>query len=331
VKDMKSYLPRAARNYLERLRHALDFLSEQERKQVLEQTREEILRLPDGGRRKRELINRLGEPATRARKFERMEPEDLEVRSGKYFLTRILAWPIFALALMTVIVVLFAPPQQGLIGAYGVEKFLSPGNGWLAGFEEVVGGQLIWLAFIPVVFSLLPLWLDGAVGLVLQILGAVAMTAVCLGGGILPLYFIPVTLLLWAQVFTPLLMMRGSMARPGPAWLVTAALLLIVAIAVATYQGMTNFAGPAWLVLAPAALLAVLAGLLPARWKTAHIALVSAGLLVMAAGFIAARPGTYNAVLLWPWLAGGLSFAVGHLAVAAGMWHERARKLLALF
>ena len=47
--------------------------------------------------------------------------------------------------------------------------------------------------------------------------------------------------------------------------------------------------------------------------------------------FVAALPGTYGAVLAWPWLAGGMGFAVGHLAVAAGMWHERARKLLALF
>ena len=328
---MKSYLPRAARNYLEQLRRALDFLSEQERKQVLEQTREEILRLPDGGRRKRELINLLGEPATRARKFERTEPEDLEVRSGKHFLTRILAWPIFALALMTVIVVLFAPPQQALIGTGGIDQYLSSGNGWLSGLEEAIGSQLIWLAFIPVVFSLLPLWLNGAFGMVLQVLGAVAMTAVCLGGGILSLYFIPVTLLLWAQVFTPLLMMRGSMARPGPAWLATAAVLLIAAIALATYQGLAHFAGAAWLVLAPAVLLAVLAALLPTRWKAAHIALVVAGLLVMVAGAIAALPSTFNAVLLWPWLAGGVSFAVGHLALAAGMWHDRARKLLALF
>jgi len=328
---MKSYLPRAARNYLEQLRRALDFLSEQERKQVLEQTREEIHRLPDRGRRKRELISMLGEPAARARKFERTEPEDLEVRSGKHFLTRILAWPIFALALLTVIVVLFAPPQQALIGTQGLDQFLSPGQGWLADLEEAIGSQLIWLAFIPVIFSLLPLWLNGALGQILQIVGAVAMSAVCLGGGILPMYFIPVTLLLWAQVFTPMLMMRGSMARPGPGWLVAAAVLLVACIGLATYQGMASFAGPQWLVLAPAAVLVVLAGLLPTRWKAAHIALVAAGLLVMAAGFIAALPGTYNAVLLWPWLAGGLSFAFAHLAVAAGMWHERARKLLALF
>ncbi|UYQ78734.1 hypothetical protein OF385_06225 [Glutamicibacter sp. JL.03c] len=328
---MKSYLPRAARNYLEQLRQALDFLSEQERKQVLDQTRGEILRLPGGGRRKRELFGMLGEPATRARKFARTEPEDLEVRSGKHFLTRILAWPIFALALMTVIIVLFAPPQQALIGTESVDQYLSSGNGWLAGLEEAIGSQLIWLAFIPVVFSLLPLWLHGGAAMVLQVLGAVAMTAVCLGGGILSLYFIPVTLLLWAQVFTPLLMMRGSMARPGPAWLATAAVLLIVAIAMATYQGVSHFAGAAWVVLSPAVLLAVLAALLPTRWRSVHIALVVAGLLVMAAGFIAALPSSFNAVLLWPWLAGGLSFAVGHLAVAAGMWNERARKLLALF
>lgn len=328
---MKTYLPRAARNYVVQLSRALDFLSEQERKQVLEQTREEIDRLPGGGRRKRELISALGEPATRARKFERTEPEDLEVRSGKHFLTRILAWPICALALMTVVVVLFAPPQQELISSQGLGQLLTPVGGWLAALEEVIGSQLIWLAFIPVVFSLLPLWLQGAVGMTLQILGAVVMTAVCLGGGILPLYFVPVTILLWAQVFTPLLMMRGSMARPGPGWLVTASVILIAALAFTTYQGLASFTGAKWLVLAPGVVLVVLAALLPTRWKAAHISLVAAGFLVMVAGFIAALPGTYNALLLWPWLAGGLSFAVGHLAVAAGLWHERARKLLALF
>ncbi|WIV45260.1 HAAS signaling domain-containing protein [Glutamicibacter sp. PAEs-4] len=329
---MKPYLPRAARNYLEQLRRALDFLSLEERNEVIETTKQEILRLPGGGRRKRDLVRLLGEPASRARKFERHEPEALEVSSGKHFLTRILAWPISALALLTLMVVLFAPPQTALVEGQGFGFVAGGASGFLGKLELLIGSQLLWLAFIPAILSLVPLWLPNIAGTIIQILGAVIMTAICVaGGGTLALYFVPVTVLLWAQVFTPLLMMRGSMARPGPAWLICAAVLLILVVGYASYQGLAGFSGAPWLIAAPAALLAVLALLLPFRWKLAHIALVAAGLLVMAAGFVAALPGTYGAVLAWPWLAGGMGFAVGHLAVAAGMWHERARKLLALF
>ncbi|PQZ85851.1 hypothetical protein CQ012_15960 [Arthrobacter sp. MYb214] len=329
---MKPYLPRAARNYLEQLRRALDFLSLQERNEVIETTKQEILRLPGGGRRKSDLIRLLGEPASRALKFERHEPEALEVGSGKYFLTRILAWPIFALALLTLMVVLFAPPQAALANEQSFGFVAGGVAGLLGQLELLIGSQLIWLAFIPVILSLVPLWLPNSAGTTIHIVGAVIMTVICAaGGGQLSLFFIPVTVLLWAQVFTPLLMMRGSMASPGPGWLVCAAVLLILVLGYASYQGLASFSAAPWLILAPAALLAVLAMLLPFRWKLAHIALVAAGLLVMAAGFVAALPGTYGAVLAWPWLAGSMSFAVGHLALAAGMWHERARKLLALF
>lgn len=329
---MSQNLPRAARNYLEQLRRALDFLSETERKQVIEQTREEIRRLPNGGRRKRELMNLLGEPASRALKFERTEPEELEVSSGNYFLTRILAWPIFALSLLTVVVVLLSPPQDAQAWQQVVAGLPGSVTGWLPGLETLIGAQLIWLAFVPAVFSLLPLWTSGMTSLILRILGASIMSVVCLSGGsVLAWYFIPVTVLLWAQVFTPLLMMRSSMARPDPGWMITAAVLLVAAIFLTTFVGLEDFSGPAWMIFAPSAVLTVLAILLPFRWRIAHIALVVAGLLVIVAGFIASLPASYEAVLAWPWLAGALSFAAGHLAVAADMWHERARKLLALF
>jgi hypothetical protein len=329
---MKPHLPRAARNYLEQLRRALDFLSEQERREVLEATKQEIFRLPGGGRRKRDLIRLLGEPEARALKFERHEPQALEVGSGKHFLTRILAWPIFALALLAVMVVLFAPPQAAQIDEQGFGYIAGSTGGLLAQLELLIGSQLIWIAFIPVVISLIPLWLPNIAGTIIQVIGALIMSVICVaGGGQLSLFFIPVTLLLWAQVFTPLLMMRGSMASPGPAWLICAAVLLIAVVGYATVRGLAHFSAEPWLILGPAVVLAVLALLLPFRWKSVHIALVAAGLLVMVAGFIASLPGTYSAALAWPWLAGGTSFAVGHLAVAAGMWHERARKLLALF
>ena len=144
------------------------------------------------------------------------------------------------------------------------------------------------------------------------------------------LQFLPLAVLLWAQVFTPLLMMRGSMASPGPAWLICASAALLAAIGYTTYRGLQGFTGNAWLILVPAAALAALALLLPLRRRWSHIALIATGLLVMVAGFIAALPTTYEAPLLWPWLAGAMSFAGGHLALAAGMWHERARNLLAL-
>ncbi|WP_159611479.1 hypothetical protein [Glutamicibacter sp. JC586] len=329
---MSQNLPRAARNYLEQLRRALDFLSENERKQVLEQTREEIRSLPGGGRRKRELMNLLGDPAMRALKFERTEPEELEVSSGNYFLTRILAWPIFALSLLTIVVVLFSPPQDAEVGQQAALSVLGHWGGWLSDLETLVGSQLIWLAFVPAVFSLLPLWTHGATSMVLRVLGAVLMSVVCLSGGsALALYFIPVTILLWAQVFTPLLMMRGSMARPDPGWMITAAILLAAAIIFAAVAGLNDFAGSGWMIIAPCAVLVVLGILLPFRWRIAHIALVVAGLLVIVAGYVASLPDAYGATLIWPWLAGGLSFAAGHLAVAADMWHDRARKLLALF
>lgn len=318
-------MPRAARNYLEQLRRDLNFLSEAERTAVIDATRQEIRQQPGGGRRKRDLHRLLGEPALRARKFERTEPEALEVRSGKHFLARILAWPIFAFALLTLAVILFAPPQDAGFAVGG-------GPGWLAELELVLGAQLIWLVFVPVLMSLIGLWLPNIAGTALQVIGAVAMSAVCLaGGGQLALFFIPVTFLLWAQIAAPLLLMRGSMAAPGPAWMICGAVLLIAITGFATYRGLEGFAGADWMIVAPAALLAVPALLLPARWKAVPMALVAAGLLVMLAGFIASLPAMFSAALVWPWLAGGMGFAIGHLAVAAGMWHERARKLLALF
>ena len=321
---MSPYLPRAARNYVEQLRRALGHLGESERAQVLADTRNQIRALPGRGRRRSDLVAALGEPAALALKFEHARPEELKVTSGRRFLTRILAWPIFAFALATAGMVLFspyAPPPA---------PWLS-GGGMLARLEELMGAQFAWLAFIPVVFSLLPLVLRGVAGTVIQALGALAASAMVIAGGGFGLQFAPVALLLWAQVFTPLLMMRGSMARPGPSWLVTAAVVLVLLVAWCTWQGLSGFDGPAWLVLSGGGLLVVLAVLLPFRWLWAHVALIISGLLVIIAGLAAALPAMYSAQPLWPWLAGGFGFGVGHLSLAADLWHSRARKLLALF
>lgn len=328
---MQSHLRRAARNYLEQLRRELGFLSDAERTEILAHTREQISRLPGKGRRKSELLRSLGDPAAVAAGFTRTEPTELKVSSGRQFLTRILAWPIFALSVLTAgllvlgshFVALVEPLSFGYVGG---SMF-----GALAELELSLGSAVMFFAFIPALFSLLPLVVHGTPGLVLQIVGALATTAACvLGLATLGAFLIPLAVLLWAQAFTPLLMMRGSMARPGPAWLVCAAVALLASIGYTTYRGVQGFSGNVWLILAPAAALAVLALLLPLRRRWANIALIATGLLVMAAGFIAALPGTFEAPLLWPWLAGAMSFAVGHLALAAGMWHERARNLLAL-
>lgn len=328
---MQSHLPRAARNYLEQLRRELSFLSDAERTEILAHTREQISRLPGKGRRKSELLRRLGEPAAVAAGFTPTEPTELKVSSGRQFLTRILAWPIFALSVLTAALLVLGSQFVALAEPLSFGYVDGTIFGTLAELELSLGSAVMIFAFIPVLFSLLPLVVHGIPGLVLQVIGALATTAACvLGLASLGAFLIPLAILLWAQVFTPLLMMRGSMASPGPVWLICAAGALLAAIGYTTYRGVRGFTGNVWLILAPAVVLAVLALLLPLRRRWAHIALIATGLLVMVAGFIAALPTTYEAPLLWPWLAGAMSFAVGHLALAAGMWHERARNLLAL-
>lgn len=328
---MKSHLPRAARNYIEQLRRELGFLSDAERRQVLEHTREQIRSLPGRGRRRAEIIAALGEPAAMAAGFTRTEPTSLKVRSGKEFLTRILAWPIFALCLLTAAVVILSPSTMTLVPERG---FGYVEGGWasmLMQAEQALGSYILLFALIPVVFSLLPLLLRGPAALIASLIGALAASLIsAVGIYSLGAFFIPAAVLLWAQVFTPLLMMRGSMARPGPGWLIAAACVLAAAVAGTSWLGLQGFTGAWWLILAPAALLIVLAALLPLRWRWANISLIAAGLLVMAAGAAASWNTMYQAPLIYPWLAGAMSFAVGHLALAAGMWHERARNLLAL-
>ncbi len=328
---MKSFLPRAARNYLEQLRRELSFLTEDERAAVLEQTRAQILNLPGKGRRKADLLRLMGEPQAVAAGFSRTEPQELKVSSGRQFLARILAWPIFALSLLTAAMIIFSPGSMTLLPEHPIGLAEGSWLGSAAGLEQAIGSYILLIAMIPVVFSLLPLVLRGASGFIAALLGALATSAAAvLGFNSLGAFLIPLAVLLWAQVFTPLLMMRGSMARPGPGWLVAAALVLLASVAAATWQGLQGFRGEPWLVLAPACVLGILALLLPMRWRWANIALIAAGLLVMAAGCAASLPSMYQAPLVWPWLAGAMSFAVGHLALAAGMWHERARNLLAL-
>ncbi|WP_313812104.1 HAAS signaling domain-containing protein [Glutamicibacter sp.] len=328
---MKSYLPRAARNYLEQLRRELSFLTDAERQEILDHTREQILKLPGKGRRKSDLYRLLGEPQALAAGFARTEPQELKVSSGRQFLSRILAWPIFALAVLTAALIVLSPSSMTLVEPRITGYVEGSWQGTLTQLELNMGSYILLFALIPVVFSLLPLVLRGTLGLIIQLLGALATTAVSLiGVNSLGAFFIPLAVLLWAQVFTPLLMMRGSMASPGPGWLISAAVVLIGAVAATTLLGLRSFSGEPWLVVAPAALLVVLAVLLPFRWRWANIGLISAGVLVMIAGCVASLESMYQAPLVWPWLAGSMSFAVGHLALAAGMWHERARNLLAL-
>lgn len=340
---MKSRLPRAARNYLEQLRRELSHLTEAEISEILSQTRTRINDLPGRGRRTEDLYNALGTAQSMAGNFKRTEPEALKVRSGKEFLSRILAWPILGFALLTAIVVLFAPAtsQTGIV--YSTGSVVSGINGESASFGYVgepalaavelqIGAQILWLALVPLALSLIPLILRNRVGMILQILGALLLTAVIvLGGASIGLFFVPVTILLWAQVLAPPIMMRGSMARPGPLWLILGALTVVVILAGACGASLPLADGKIWPIYAPALVLGVLAILLPARRRALHITLVSLGLLVISAGLVAALQGLWQVPLIWAWLAGGVSFAVGHLALAGGLWNERARNLLALF
>ncbi|MFJ2618050.1 HAAS signaling domain-containing protein [Glutamicibacter sp. NPDC087344] len=328
---MQPHRPRAARNYLEQLRRELSFLSDAERSEIIAHTAEQIAGLPGKGRRKSELLKSLGEPAALAAGFTRTEPTELKVNSGRQFLSRILAWPIFALSVLTAGLLVIGSQAVVLVEPVSFGYVEGSIFGMWAELELHMGSAVMLLVFIPVLFSLLPLITHGTFGLVLQVIGAVATTIACVLGLIsLGAFLIPLVLLLWAQVFTPLLMMRGSMASPGPTWLICAAVVLLCAIGYTTYRGVHNFSGNVWLILIPALVLAVFALLLPLRRRWAHISLIVAGLAVMVAGYVAALPSTFATPLIWPWLAGTVSFAIGHLALAAGMWHKRAQNLLAL-
>ncbi|WP_404290552.1 hypothetical protein [Glutamicibacter arilaitensis] len=327
---MKSRLPRASRNYVEQLRQELSHLTSAERNKVIEQTRAKIQKLPGRGRKQVELIEQLGTPGMRAAKFQRTEPEALQVRSGKEFLNRILGWPILAFALLTTVVVYFGP-----IAAPGNSGEWTPfagADGALARFEAVVGAQVIWVAMLPVLLSVLGLYLQNIFSTIIGVLGASAITLVVIAGSAgIGLFFLPITVLLWAQVLTPLIMMRGSMARPGPLWLIAGALLVLATGVWVVSAGLRATELNGWLIIGPASLLGLLAVLLPTRQWWAHVLLVSVGILVIAAGLVAAMNSIGALALIGPWVFGGVAFAVGHLALAGSLWHERARKLLALY
>ena len=326
VSLMKSRLPRAARKYLDQLRLELGHLNAEERNRIIEQTNAKIRQLPGRGRNQVELFEQLGTAAMRAEKFRRTEPEALAVRSGKEFLNRILGWPIVAFALLTAVVLYFGPiatvESDGTVSA---ETMLST-------WEASVGAQIIWLAILPVVLSALRLWMQNKFTWILSILGALLFTLVVIAGAAgIGLYFVPVTVLLWAQVLTPVIMMRGSMAHPGPLWLIAGALLVLLGLVWAVRPALDEITSSIWLIITPAIVLGLLAVLLPTRKFWVQIALITAGLLVIAAGLALAFGNLGHLDLIDSWVVGGLAFAVGHLALAGGLWHERVRKLLALY
>ena len=215
VSLMKSRLPRAARKYLDQLRLELGHLNIEERNRIIEQTNAKIRQLPGRGRNQVELFEHLGTAAMRAEKFRRTEPEALAVRSGKEFLNRILGWPILAFALLTAVVLYFGPiasvePRRHSVGrdyvvhvgsCSGSSDHLACGAAGVVQLTATVGAdKFTWT---------------------LGVLGAVLFTLVVIFGAAgIGLYFIPITVLLWAQVLTPMIMMRGSMAYPGALWLI---------------------------------------------------------------------------------------------------------------
>ncbi len=326
VSLMKSRLPRAARKYLDQLRLELGHLNAEERNRIIEQTNAKIRQLPGRGRNQVELFEHLGTAAMRAEKFRRTEPEALAVRSGKEFLNRILGWPILAFALLTAVVLYFGPIATSESAGTGMAETM------LTTWEATVGAQIIWLAVLPVLLSALRLWAQNKFTWILGLLGAILFTLVVfLGAAGIGLYFIPITVLLWAQVLTPMIMMRGSMAHPGALWLISGALLVLLGLVWAVRPALDESTGNIWLIIAPAIVLGLLAVLLPTRKFWVQIALIIAGLLVIAAGLTVAFGNVGQPALIDTWMVGGLAFAVGHLALAGGLWHERVRKLLALY
>lgn len=327
---MKSRLPRAARKYLDQLRLELGHLSAEERNTIIEQTSAKIRQLPGRGRNQLELFEQLGTPAMRASKFQRTEPEALEVRSGKEFLTRILGWPILGFALLTAVVVYFGPIASPL--APGSEGSFGYVAGSLGELEVLVGAQIIWIALVPVLLAVRGLFVNHVLSTIVGILGALLMSLVVIAGAAgIGLFFLPVTVLLWAQVLSPPVMMRGSMARPGPLWLIGGALLVLATGVWAVSQELHDGDLNPWLIIGPAILLGALALLLPTRLRGAHIALITVGMLIIAAGLTASFTQFESLALIGPWVAGGTAFAVGHVALAGNLWHERARRLLALY
>lgn len=324
---MKSRLPRAARKYLDQLRLELGHLTTGERNTVIEQTGAKIRQLPGGGRNQVELFEHLGTAAMRAEKFRRTEPEALYVRSGKEFLNRILGWPILAFALLTAVVLYFGP-----IGSAASPDTRALQDTVLADWEARIGAQIIWLAVLPVLSCALRLFKQNRFTWILGVLAAALFTAVViLGAAGIGLYFIPITVLLWAQVLTPGIMMRASMAHPGSLWLICGALLVLLGLVYAVRPALGESSLDLWLIIGPAMLLGLLAVLLPTRRMWVQISLICSGLLVIAAGLAAAFGQFGQLALPGPWIAGGLAFAVGHLALAGGLWHERVRKMLALY
>ena len=328
---MKPFVPRAARNYLAELSEALDFLTSDEREQILKQTRAQILQLPNKGKRADQLREQLGTPQHVAARFTRMVPQELSVTSGHRALARILAWPIFGFALLTALAMIVHPSSMKMLPE-PVFEFMPAGIfRWLTELESVIGSGIMIIFLWPVLFALLPLAFAQRWVIIVQVVGALGATGLCLAefNGI-GLFFIPVTALLWAQVFTPVLMRRGSMGSPGPGLLIIAVVLLTIVLAYATYRGIVEFSGPVWMILAPVIFVEIIAVLLPWRFGWVPIALMCSAVVLWCGGVYASVEATYSSAFIWPWLAGGVVFSVGHLALAAQMWHRRAVNLLAL-
>lgn len=326
---MAARLPTAARTYLAQLRDALGHLPGSERESILSDTRRRIAKLPGRGRWMPDIIAALGPAEALAGSFEKVEPEALKVRSGYEFLTRILAWPTFAFALLTAAVLLFAP-QAGITTSIDTASSFSDQSvsfgyieqdgrpGWIN--TELLPAALV--ALVPALFSLTPLILRGKASAVLQLFGALVMSAVTvLAGFSIGLFFLPFVILLFSLFLVPPVMMRGAMGRAGWVWRTIGTLLLLAVLAVAAL-GILR-ATTSWLLLVPALVLVPVLGHL-VRWRWAEIALIAVGLAFII--YAALMMPT----MIWGFLAGGLFFLVGHLGLAGNMWHRRSASLLAL-
>lgn len=325
---MAARLPKAAREYLEQLRTALQELEPDERSRVLRETRNRLATLPRRGRNPQDIIAALGPAETYAANFARVQPEALQVSSGRHFLTRILAWPTFAFALLTAAVLLFAPGASISV-MLGFEAFSLAD----LSFGYVEGADPSWInlsllpavlvSLVPGLFSLTPLMIDGKAGIWLQLLGAVVMSAVAvLAGDGIGLFLLPAVVLLWTQVLVPPVLIRNSMGRPGWTWRSVGTVLVVLLGASAVFVGWMG-QEPLWLMLLPALLLIPAIGhLMRARW--AEIALIACGLgLILYAGIALT-------LLSVTFLSGALLFIVGHLGLAGNMWNRRSANLLAL-
>ena len=324
---MAARLPQAARDYLEQLKEALSGLNRAERTAILADTRTRLAKLPRRGRRVEDIYAQLGPVDSYAAKFAKVQPETLKVSSGHRFLTRILAWPIFAFALLTAAILLFAP---GAVMSASLDF-----SAWFSGslsFGYVVPGDPAWInlslmpavlvSLVPALFSLTPLIIQGKAAAWLQLLGAVVMSVVAvLAGAGIGLFLLPAVLLLWSQVLVPPVMMRNAMGRPGWVWRTVGTIVVVAVLAVVALAILAD--GPLWALVFPGLLLVPAIGHL-LRWRWAEIGLISVGLASIVYAAVALD------LITEMFLLGGVLFIVGHLGLAGNMWNRRSANLLAL-